>query len=109
MSKSILGASLIAFYADDSVWPEDSYQEDTLFLLNGKEVTELPNLSPGDEVKILDGYFYSDDPDVDPVPLKTHYQRWLKKQNTVRLVVECDKSQEAALRAVLANLKVKVN
>ena len=109
MSKTITGAALIAFYADDAAWPENSYQDDTEFLHNGVKVTELPDLKPDDQVEILDGYVYAEDPDKDPISLKTYFKRWEKKQNEVRWVISFDREKEAPVRAALSTLGVKVN
>ena len=34
-------------------------------------------------------------------PLETHFRQWLKKQNTVYILVKCDKSKEAMVRSAI--------
>lgn len=107
MAKNISGKELKAFYADPTFWPDDSYQDDTEFLLNGKVCTELPELKDSDVIQIRGGVFVSDN-DEKVILLQSAFNKWKKTQTRTHLVIELDVSKEAEVRKSLQAMGVKI-
>lgn len=107
MAKNISGKELKAFYADPTFWPDDSYQDDTEFLFNGKVCTELPELKDSDVIQIRAGMFVYEN-DKKYILLQTAFNQWKKKQTMTHLVIELDVSKEAEVRKALLSMGVKI-
>lgn len=89
------GATFKRFYNDDSVWPEDSWHEDEEILVDGDlladgfSVKDIPNTA----LVVLSGGVVHGFSDGDGTSLELHFKRWLKRQTTTRIMVECDLSK----------------
>lgn len=105
MMAKTTGAQLRAFFADPAAWPGEpgeSYYDDSVFIVNGEEVDEdfNPETVALDAIVSFDGMFCTLDGSGDK-PLETHFRQWLKKQNTVYILVKCDKRKEAMVRSAI--------
>ena len=95
MSTKTDGATFKAFYRDKNYWPDGTYHDEVLVLINGKDPGEnisLDKINDTDVLSIEYGWLH-ELPDgrggyIDDRTFEAHFLKWLEEQNTVRLVVE---------------------
>lgn len=102
----ITGAQLLAFMNDKAAWPGedgDTWYEDALFAVNGVEVEDYdPEQVPFDSiVSVTGGVVFGPELPNDGVSLETHLRRWIKRQNTVMLLVECSQQKVDEVKAAI--------
>lgn len=101
------GAEFKRFYDDTSVWPEDSYWEDGLILVDGREdVPDLAAISDTATVEVHGGDIYSGHPHV-PADLQAAITWWRERQATVECIVRVPKDQLGAFRAAMDALRIE--
>lgn len=96
-------------FCNSDVWGEDWYWDETLFRHNGKEVDDLGELDPADEVIVLEGTIFKgsthDAVAIDAVPF---VRKWLKSRSVVTVMVEVPKEQIEAFKADMKAKNLKV-
>lgn len=110
MAAKTTGAEIKRFYTDPAYWPEDdgnTYHEDEYVEVDGVPLAEdasIADIPDAAIVKIDGGIVFSDRWEPEQAPsFDTYFKRWKKEQNTVSLVVECDKSKlDAVMEAIKA-------
>lgn len=104
---NLKGKDFKAFYFDNSFWPQFSWTENSLVLVddNVVDANVIQELDISDEstVSINAGIVLSDIVWWKPVSLKTFYKRWKRKQNTLRLFVECSKNKREAVEQAVCS------
>lgn len=83
MGVVMSGSEFKAYYDDQEAWPDGSYHDDTVILIDGKatESVEADKLAPDAVVEIQSGMvFLPDGRDVDFVD---HAEKWRAKQSGV--------------------------
>jgi len=116
MSVKTNGAEYKAYIAETDLkwWPEGSYMDDTLLIVNGEEIgddnyTFDPNNLEDEDVVVIDcGSYYRDANDLEPTNLTTHFKNWRKAQATVRFAVEVHKDKFDELKALIKSNGGKV-
>ena len=108
MSVKTTGAEYKAYIAetDPKWWPDGSYMDDTVIIVNGKEVGDDYDFDPSnlkdiDQVVIECGTYYKFSADLDPSSLTAHFRSWRKAQSTVRFSVEVNKDKFDELKALI--------
>jgi len=104
MAVKMSGADFKAFVADDTIWPDSilGWLEDEEVTVNGKindEDEAWDKCEPGDLIVIIAGSIRFLDRNKDDIELTTLAKRWLKKNNTVTLLVEVTRDNEDGLRS----------
>lgn len=110
MAVKTIGAEFKAFYADESLWPKDSWHDDASLSVDGVEQPDgidVDNLSDTAVVTIEGGFVKGIDDD-EP-SLETFFKRWRKQQNTTIFTVSCDKSIVDAVKAAIRAAGGKVS
>jgi hypothetical protein len=114
MSVKTDGATFKRYFKDDSprAWPKDTYFDDDLILVDGedsgdKEI-DLSEIADSAVVEIKAGTVLIDADPEKAVAMTTHFKRWLKKQNTVTLLVEVPREKESAVRVAVMETGGKV-
>ena len=96
-------------FCNSDVWGEDWYWDETLFLYNGKEVDDLGELAPIDEVVVLEGtVFKGSTHDAVAVDAVAFVRKWLKARTVVTVMVEVPKDQLVEFKAAMKAKKLKV-
>ena len=96
------GAMFKRFYSDDSAWPEDSWHEDEELLVNG----EIHGDGSFDDISddatiVLSGGVVFGLPNGTETSMELHFKRWLKRQTTTVVLVECDQSAVDQVKAAV--------
>ena len=96
------GAMFKRFYNDNSAWPEDSWHEDEELLVNGEACGDgsLDGI-PDDAAVILSGGVVFGLPNGTETSMELHFKRWLKRQTTTVVLVECDQSAVDQVKAAV--------
>jgi hypothetical protein len=97
------GATFKRYMEDNSpgVWPNETYYDDSLILVNGEDKGhdfDLATVADTDVIEIKYGVVFMEGDIEKDVAMTTHFRRWLRKQTTVRLLVEVPKEYEAGMR-----------
>ena len=102
MSVKTTGAVFKKFYDDPSVWLEGYYHDDTVIMVDGNpdDDTDLSEVKDASVIVVHSGWIINAEGDA-VVDLGTALKRWLRKQGTVSLIVECDASQVEAVKAAI--------
>lgn len=101
MIKTI-GAMIKRFYNDDSAWPEDSWHEDEDLLVDGEPIGDRSfDDIPDDAAVILSGGVVFGLPNGTETSMELHFKRWLKRQTTTVVLVECDHSAVDQVKAAV--------
>lgn len=106
------GAQLRAFFNDPQAWrgqEGETYYEDALFTVDGLEIEDF-DFDPGKiaetAVVTVSGGVMSG-PEFEPlaqeVSLEKHFRRWIKAQNTVQLLIQCDRKNVDSLKEAIKN------
>jgi hypothetical protein len=96
-------------FCNSDVWGKDWYWDETLFLHNGKEVDDLGELDPTDEVILLEGtVFKGSTHDAVAVDALAFVRKWLKARTVTTLMVEVPKDQIEAFKADMRAKRLKV-
>jgi hypothetical protein len=97
------GAEFWAFYNDKTFWPAGSWHDDTLIIVNGKDVEDYtPENIPDDAQLLIEGgIVYLDDQGRDDTAFESFFKKWRKTQNTVFLSVECPKDKVDAVKSAI--------
>lgn len=103
MATKTTGAEFKKFYEDDSVWPDGSFHEDTVILVDGVDAkdSDFSAISDTANVCIESGWVFLPDKD-DGIALGTYFNRWRKRQSLQTILVEVDADK---LDAVIAAVK----
>jgi hypothetical protein len=98
MAAKLSGAEFKAFLHDREVWPNDNHwMEDEAISIDGGEEGELPGEIADNSVVVVHcGTIRR--PKGDDDALVATIRKWRKRQTTVFLVVQVDKSKETAVR-----------
>ena len=90
------------FYNDKGVWTDDTYHDDTVLLVDGKQVDDFENIPVNATVKIEAGYVVVDGINSENTPsLESVFKAWRKRQNTCTLCVECSRDKRDAVVAAI--------
>ncbi|HCT05875.1 MAG TPA: hypothetical protein DIW86_10980 [Pseudomonas sp.] len=105
------GAVVKAFFADvsEAFWPEGSYVDDDVYIVNGIEVSDdfdSAKLDDSATVEVVSGYIVLESGDTKD--LLTQIRKWIKAQNTERIFIEFPKEKRADVAAALAAVGVKL-
>lgn len=103
MSVKTTGSLFKKFYADATVWLEGYYHDDTVITVDGKldeGYVDLSEVKDAAVIVVSSGWIIDGD-GAAVVDFGTALKRWLKKQDTVSLIVECDASQVEAVKAAI--------
>lgn len=96
------GAMFKRFYNDDSAWPKDSWHEDEELLVNGEPIGDGSfDDIPDDAEVILSGGVVFGLPNGTETSMELHLKRWLKRQTTTVVLVECDHSAVDQVKAAV--------
>jgi len=101
------GADLKAFAADQSIWEGDSWWlEEDLILVDGVDINEMEpgvweNVADEAVVEVRGGLLTHSDVDKPERDLVKFVRRWLLHRNSVRIVIEVLRKNEAAVRESL--------
>ena len=106
MSIKTTGAEIKRFYLDDAFWTEGVWHKDEEIEVNGSPLSaDLGILDLRDDaiVKIAGGAVIGlPGCENDGPSFESFFKKWLRTQNKVLFVVECDKDKEGAVRAAIA-------
>jgi hypothetical protein len=97
------GATIKRYLADEGAeaWPKETYYEEEEILVNGAATDMDFDLSLVDDAALVEikggAVLMGGDPEK-CIAMTTHFKRWLRRQNTVMLLVEVSKEYEASLR-----------
>ncbi|MDF8363337.1 MULTISPECIES: hypothetical protein [Achromobacter] len=105
------GALVKAFFADESeaFWPEGSYVDDDVYIVNGIEVSDdfdSAQLDDSATVEVLSGFIALEDGNTRD--LLSQIRKWIKVQNTEQVFIEFPKGKRAEVAAALAAVGVKL-
>ena len=116
MTAKTNGAEFEAFYADQEWW-RDLIHDDTVIEVDGVEYgddIDMPSidwlgeieegkavLEPDSRVRILNGVVHRDQEGSRGESLDSFFQRWRKRRNTSRLVVEVDRDRAAEAKEAI--------
>jgi len=103
MSVKTTGSLFKKFYDDPSVWLDGYYHDDTVITVDGKldeGDIDLAEVQDAAVVVVSSGWIINAD-GAAVVDFGAALKRWLKKQDTVSLVVECDASVLEAVKAAI--------
>lgn len=102
MPTKTTGSEIKKFYSDPAFWPDNAWHEDELLLVDGAELSPDSDISsiPDAALVTVEGGIVLGLPGDEP-SFETHFRRWRKAQNTVSLLVECDKGSLDAVRAAI--------
>lgn len=104
------GALFKQFYADPTYWPDDdgdTYHDDVLLAINGKEVpdgVDPSSIKDTDEVTFVSGGVVEGRGN--GVGLDEYFTQWLAEQTSVTFTVTCPKDKAEQVRAALEALGV---
>ena len=109
MSTKTDGATFKAFYRDKNYWPEGTYHDEVLVLINGEDPGEnisLDKVNDSDVLTIKHGWLF-ELPDgrggyIEDRTFEAHFLEWLKEQNTVRIVAELPKDLIEQVKAAIS-------
>lgn len=106
MAVKTSGAEFKRFYDDKKYWPDGTYHDDVVFVVNGQEATDdfdPSEVKDTDQISI-DGGCVSDSPlyaSKDDPTMDSYFRRWKKEQSTACFVVECSIDQLDALMVLI--------
>ena len=107
MTLKMTGAEFKRFYADPSIWGEDTFHDDVLILVDGVNASDadidLSQLPDSAKVDVASGEILEGMPGV-PEDLVEAVQWWRERQVSVECVVTVPKEQMAAFEAALAGV-----
>lgn len=101
MSINTTGAEWKRFYADPIAWPDGSYHDDVLALVDGKheEDADLGALKDHARIEIKSGYvMFGDGRDVD---LVEHFSKWQSEQTMCSGAFTAPKEKMAEIHAAI--------
>jgi hypothetical protein len=103
MTTKTTGAEFWRFYNDRNFWPEGSWHDDTLILVNGEEVGDYTRETIPDDAKVVieGGIVYLDERGKDDVAFESYFRRWRRVQSTASLTVEVPKDKLEAVKAAI--------
>lgn len=95
------GLTLKQFFEDKAEWPGDTYYEEEEIFIDSVLAdadTDISKIADNSVVKIEQGVMYLDGAMEKAVFMPTRIRAWLKKRDSVRLIVEVPKKYEASMR-----------
>jgi hypothetical protein len=97
------GATIKRYLADQSpeAWPEETYYEDDEIIVNGMSADMDFDLFTVDDlaaIEIKGGSVLMEGDPEKCVAMTTHFKRWLRRQEHVRLLVEVHRDYADAMR-----------
>ena len=103
MSVKTNGLEFWTFYNDKDYWPEGAWHDDTVILVNGKEVEDYTreNIPDDAQVTIDGGVVYLDERGQEDTGFESYFKKWRKQQSTVFLSVEAPKDKLDAIKAAI--------
>jgi len=110
MSVKTTGAEWKRYYSDPEQWPAGAWHEDTYITIDGEYDDDADLADVADSASIvITGGIYLTPSGHKAISLESHFKRWLKKQGTVSIAVECDKADYESVKAaiVAANGRIK--
>lgn len=110
MTTKTTGAEFWRFYNDKDYWPEGAWHDDTLILVNGKEVDDYTRENiPDDAQLVIDGgVVYLDEHGTSDTGFESFFRKWRKAQNIVFLSVEVPKDKLDAVKAAIKAARGKL-
>ena len=103
MTVKTTGAEFKRFYFDDAYWPDGTWHEDEEIEIDGNPISEdlaIEDIHDIAALKVTGGIVMGRADGITP-SVESYFKKWRKAQNTVSLVVECDKDKEGAVRAAI--------
>ena len=95
------GLTLKQFFEDKAEWPGDTYYEEEEIFVDGEAVdadTDISKIADAAAVRIEQGVMYIEGNMEKAVSMPSRIRAWLKRRNSVRLLVEVPKEYEGAMR-----------
>lgn len=117
MTVKMTGAQFKRYHTDKDpqTWPGedngDTFYDEVVFYVDGVEqIDDIDHSSLSDSaiVAIQGGVIISTDSRIDGISVEAHARRWMKRQNTVVVMVECSKDQLEAVEAAVKGAGGKV-
>jgi len=107
LATTVSGLEFKRFYADPAFWPEGTWHDDTVLVVDGRTLpddddpagvadTATVELCSGFVCEIPAGLGVGDD-----MALADYFLLWRKQQTTVTLVVECLREKVDSIKAVV--------
>jgi hypothetical protein len=110
MTVKLSGAEFRRFFDDPAVWGRETYYEDAVLRVNGRDVDSWPDF---DHQKVADcdvvtfqGGFLANAPQGVPEALEACVRWWVRRQNLRQLVIEVPAHKLPAVREALAALGI---
>lgn len=108
MSVKTTGAEFKSYITslDPAFWPEDSYYDDDVLIVDGVDVSEqydfvVRDMPDSARVTIECGTVYKNANDREGVSLAAHFKRWRKAQHTAFLAIEVPKNMLESIREMV--------
>jgi len=109
MVTKTTGEEFLRFYLDPRVWPAGAYHEDEIILVDGQEAPEdLATVPSNSMVSIDGGDYYDSEFCRESQSFELVFRKWKKKQSTVSVVIEVDKTRYEDLKEMLRSFDAKV-
>jgi len=110
MSAKTTGAEFKRFYSDAKFWPDGSWHDDDVIIVDGvhQEYIEADKIPDSSNVVIKCGFVFLSQEDDTGVALDTYFKRWLKAQTTRTVLVEIDAAKLDDLFAAINSCGGKV-
>ena len=92
------------YYSDDEAWPEGWYHDDDgVVTINGvcDDDLGLDNVPDDAVVSVSGGAIYNADSELQRLSVEGHFRKWLKKQQSVSVLVEVHKNNLDTLKAAI--------
>lgn len=109
MATIVSGLEFKRFYADPAFWPEGTWHDDTVLVVDGRTLPhdEDPAGVADASTVELGGGFVCEIPAGlgvgDDMALKDYFLLWRKQQTTVTLVVDCPRERLDSIMAAVAH------
>lgn len=103
MSIKTNGKTFKQYYDDKEFWPDETYHDDTVIIVDGEEGgdTDYAKIADTATVEIVDGVIFMRGKQDDDIDFCKHFRRWMKKQTQISIVFDIPKDKEDAVRAAV--------
>ena len=93
------------YYSDGNAWPDGWFHEDEIVIVNGivddDEECILSDIPDDAVVSVSGGAIYNADSELQRLSVEGHFRKWLKKQQSVSVLVEVHKNNLDALKSAI--------
>jgi hypothetical protein len=111
MSVKTTGAEFKSYYADSSAWPDGTYHDDSIIMVDGvvDENLDHNKIADSSVVTIEGGIVCKENSDGCGPSMESHFRKWKKSQNTSIFNVSIPHGKEEELTAFVKSIGGKVS